>query len=73
MQRLSRSGAPPQLPGLYRFMVAVGATMVGLVLTGLLAPLLGGAFFLFALAAVAQDVTAAAIRDGARAARASDP
>jgi PAS domain S-box-containing protein len=53
MQRLSRSGAPPQLPGLYRFMIAVGATMVGLVLTGLLAPLLGGAFFLFALAAVA--------------------
>jgi PAS domain S-box-containing protein len=53
MQRLSRSGAPPQLPGLYRFMVAVGATMVGLVLTGLLAPLLGGSFFLFALAAVA--------------------
>jgi len=53
MQRLSRSGAPPQLPGLYRFMVAVGATMVGLLLTGLLAPLLGGSFFLFALAAVA--------------------
>ncbi len=53
MQRLSRSGAPPQLPGLYRFMIAVGATMVGLLLTGLLAPLLGGSFFVFALAAVA--------------------
>ncbi len=53
MQRLSRSGAPPQLPGLHRFMVAVGATMVGLVLTGLLAPVLGGPLFLFALAAVA--------------------
>ena len=53
MQRLSRSGAPPQLPGLYRFMVAVGATMVGLVLTGLLAPVLGGSFFLFALSSVA--------------------
>jgi PAS domain S-box-containing protein len=53
MQRLSRPGAPPQLPGLYRFMIAVGATLVGLVLTGLLAPLLGGSFFLFALAAVA--------------------
>jgi PAS domain S-box-containing protein len=52
-QRLSRSGEPPRLPGLYRFMVAVGATMVGLLLTGLLAPLLGGSFFLFALAAVA--------------------
>ncbi|HEX8819060.1 MAG TPA: PAS domain S-box protein [Archangium sp.] len=53
MQRLSRSGAPPQLPGLFGFMVSVGATMVGLLLTGLLAPLLGGPFFLFALAAVA--------------------
>jgi PAS domain S-box-containing protein len=40
-------------PRIFQFTVAVGATMVGLLLAGLLAPSLGGPYFLLALAAVA--------------------
>lgn len=52
-QRVSRSGVPLPSPGLFRFMLAVGATVVGLLLTGLLVPFLGGTYFLLALAVVA--------------------
>ncbi|WNG44286.1 PAS domain-containing protein [Archangium minus] len=52
-QRVSRSGVPRPSPGLFRFTLAVGATVVGLLLTGLLVPFLGGTYFLLALAVVA--------------------
>ncbi|HEX8435940.1 hypothetical protein [Archangium sp.] len=52
-QRMPRLGVPFPRPRIFQFTVAVGATMVGLLLTGLLAPLLGGPYFLLALAAVA--------------------
>jgi PAS domain S-box-containing protein len=50
---MPRLGVPFPRPRIFQFTVAVGATMVGLLLTGLLAPLLGGPYFLLALAAVA--------------------